>query len=232
MATHSKKNGPGRMRPGLRGLWMDRLRIGYSQFCPFSIGSLPSPSIFPPIRRQASANGIFQDICNFVVKALRRSQDVIERFLLPNRTVPLHFLIDCASRGSFDSAQDLNEREESMVTFVDAGSQDQTHMIWHYDSDVEFVFLAVIMQARQHKIARTGGQDAAAVSDEGDEMRFEIPLQMRQIALIELHDKILALYHCGEKRISRKRVQRFPARESRRGGRIRPPCDAERAWWQ
>jgi hypothetical protein len=56
-------------------------------------------------------------------------------------------------------------------------------MVRHHNRNVEFVLLAVIMAARrQGNVASPIRRNPPQSCDKRDEMRLEIPLQMRQIA--------------------------------------------------
>ena len=69
------------------------------------------------------------------------------------------------------------------------------HMIGHHDRNVELVLLPVTMATTgEHDIARPLRQGPPELGYERDEMWLEIPLQVRQIAAVELHNQILA---CG-----------------------------------
>src|SRR5579864_7626004 len=82
----------------------------------------------------------------------------------------------------------------------------------------------IVATRRESNIARPVWKHPAQLRDECDEMRFEIPLQMRQISPIERHVGILPprQKNCWVK--DGIREDAFPLWESRRGGRIRPPA--------
>ena len=65
-------------------------------------------------------------------------------------------------------------------------------MVWHYDRDIQFVFAAMVSAAgRKGDIASQGRQLPPELRDECDEMRFIVPLQMRKMASVGLHPRIL-----------------------------------------
>src|SRR5579864_2085810 len=81
----------------------------------------------------------------------------------------------------------------------------------------------IMATRRQSNIACPIRKHPSKLRNKRDEMRFEIPLQMRQVAPIELHIQILPLRAATTREKMRPAPNTFPPRESRRGGRIRPP---------
>lgn len=66
------------------------------------------------------------------------------------------------------------------------------HVIGHNNRDVELIFLAVIMAAGgHHDIACHRRHYPTELRDERDEVRREILLQVRQVATIKLHGRML-----------------------------------------
>src|SRR5579864_8015523 len=95
----------------------------------------------------------------------------------------------------------------------------------------------VMATRRQRNVASPSRQHPAKLRGKRNEMRFEIPLQMRQVAPIELHTRILSRRDkstCVKDGVYKNA---FPQRESRRGGRIRPPRERserprDKSWYQ
>ena len=67
------------------------------------------------------------------------------------------------------------------------------HMIGHNECDVEFIFVTVIVTARSERdVSRGSRKDSSVLSAKRDEVRLKIPLQVRKIPSVELHNEILA----------------------------------------
>ncbi len=97
-------------------------------------------------------------------------------------------LVDRTCGGSFDSPHNFNERNNLAPLFVDPWREDHVDMIGHDDRDIGLISDAMIMAARRKRnIPGPVRQGATRSCDERDEMRLEIPLQVRQIAAVELH---------------------------------------------
>ena len=66
------------------------------------------------------------------------------------------------------------------------------HVVWHDHGRVQSIFGFMIMEAAgQSDVACLVGQSPAELSDERDEVRFVVALQMWQIATVEGHDRVI-----------------------------------------
>ena len=118
---------------------------------------------------------------------------MIERLFLPDRPGAPQSTIDHMRRCSLNRAHDLNQRNNIPVLFIDAWGEDQVCVIGHHDCHIEFVFFAmIVIAAGQSHIPSAIGQNPAEFCDERDEVRCEVLLQVREVAAVELHTRIVA----------------------------------------
>ena len=65
-------------------------------------------------------------------------------------------------------------------------------MVRHDDGHVQSILSFVIVQATsQGDIACPGGKGPAELTDEGNEVRFVVTLQMRQVPTVEGHGRVI-----------------------------------------
>jgi hypothetical protein len=161
-------------------------------------GLLPKPRIIVRFFDQASPHRIVQQVLDLGIQTLRRSQNMIKRFRLPNPPLSVEGLVDLVSRSSFDGIHDLGERENFHGLVIDQRSEDQVNVIRHDDRDLEVEPLLVVVQtACEHDGAHVSRQYPAMVSAEGHKMLCVIDLKMRQLSAIK------SLRHrglCGDSR--------------------------------
>src|SRR5579864_7550880 len=87
-------------------------------------GLLPKPRIIVRFFDQASPHWIVQQVLDLGIQTLRRSQNMIKRFRLPNPPLSVEGLVDLVSRSSFDGIHDLGERENFHGLVIDQRSED------------------------------------------------------------------------------------------------------------
>jgi hypothetical protein len=136
---------------------------------------------------------------------------VVEGFLLPDTPISLELAVNQVSRCTFDRSHNRDQRVDLVRLLIDERRENQMHMVRHDDGDVKFVLYPMVMTTgRKHKITRYGRQDPSKFGDKRDEMRREVFLEMRQIASIELHAKILACSRWSSCRGSSKMLTGIP----------------------
>ena len=85
---------------------------------------------------------------------------MVERFLLPNRTVVVQPLIDRPGRRSFERLHDSHEREDLRSLPVNQWSHNHVYVVWHDYGDVKFIANSMILAtAGQHDVPSDRRQD-------------------------------------------------------------------------
>lgn len=117
---------------------------------------------------------------------------MIKRLFLPYNPMLSHLPIDRPSRSALYSLHDSAQGKDFFSLLVDERSADEVYVVRHYDRDIEFVSLPMVVATRcQHKISCCRRQGSTELRDKGDEVGREVFLQMRQVAAVELHEKIV-----------------------------------------
>lgn len=159
---------------------------------------LPKPRIVVRFSHQASPHRIVQQVLDLGIQTLRRSQNMIKRFRLPNSTLSAEGLVDLVSRRSLDGIHDLCERENFHGFVIDERSEDQVNVIRHDDRDLEVELLLVVMQAAcEHDRSHSRKKSPPPISAKCDKMLRIIDLKMRQLPAVK------SLRHrgsCGDSR--------------------------------
>jgi len=105
-------------------------------------------------------------------------------------------MIDRVRGGAFNRLHNLSQRNDSVANLVDGGRKNQVNVIRHDDRDPKTVSLSMVVQAAgEHNVTSPFWKSLTVFGVKGDEMRREVPLDVRQIATIELHNKILSCPH-------------------------------------
>ena len=125
---------------------------------------------------------------------------MVERFFLPDSPTAAQALVDRSRRGSFDQLHDSGQREYLLSLLVHEWSKNHVNMVWHDHYHVEFIPNPMVMAARQQDdIPGDRWQYPSKLRDKGDEVRREIPLQVRQITAVKLHVKF---WHAKTRRVT------------------------------
>src|SRR6266576_188341 len=159
---------------------------------------LPKPRIVP-FSNQAPPHRIVQQVLNLGIQTLRRSQNMIKRFRLPNSSASMESLVDLVCRSSFHRVHNHRERENFHGFVIDERSEDQVNMIRHDDCDLEVKFFSVVVQtACERDRSHASRKNPATVSAEGDKMLRIVDRKMRQLPAIK------SMRHgglCGDSRL-------------------------------
>jgi hypothetical protein len=100
--------------------------------------------------------------------------------------------IDGMRGGSFDGFHDLNQRDDETTCFVRQGRENEVHVVWHdYGHMQSILGFMIVETAGQSDVTRAVGKSPAEFSDERDEVRFVVALQVRQVAPVEGHGIII-----------------------------------------
>src|SRR6266576_3344801 len=147
---------------------------------------LPKPWIVFRFSDQASPHRIVEQVLDLCIQTLRRSQNMIKRFRLPNSSLSVESLVDLMSRSSLDGIHDLCQRTNLHCFIVNERGEDQVHVSRHDDCDLEVKFFSVVVQtACEHDRSHVSRQYPAMVGAERHKMPRIIDLKMRQLPAIK-----------------------------------------------
>jgi hypothetical protein len=149
-------------------------------------GLLPKPWIVVPLSDQASPHRIVQQVLDLGIQTLRRSQNMVKRFRLPNSPVSVESFVDLMSRSSFHRIHDLCKRENFHGFVIYQRSEDQVNMIRHDNRNLEVELFSVVMQtAFKHDRSHVSRKNPPPISAKCYKMLRVINLKMRQLPAIK-----------------------------------------------
>ena len=149
-------------------------------------GLLPELRIVVRFSDQSSPHRIFQQVLDLGIQTLRRSQNMIKRFGLPDSPLSAEGLVDLVSRSSLDGIHDLCQRTNLHSFIVNERGEDQVNVIRHDDGDFEIELLFVVVQtACERDRSHASRKNPATVSAEGHKMLRIVDLKMRQLPAIK-----------------------------------------------
>src|SRR5271165_2435201 len=160
----------------------------------------PQPTIILRLCDQAGLHRILPNVLAFLLQALIRPQDMIKRFLLPNRTRGMKELVNPMSRSALQTLQDVHEGEGIAIPIAQRRKQ-QMNVIRHDDNCMkvnsrrwwwcgagarvrDWPKATLPQTVFEHKIASAIRQDQARTSTESDEQRRIGLLQVREATAI------------------------------------------------